>query len=360
MSGIVGDNIDDRSGVVKASAGGATVSSSDPAVDTNPADGVGTQWANSTSGEYFVCTDATAGSNVWTNVGAGTGDIQPYHGWGVSFGFSSTGGIAGTNHNQIDKFSFTSSDDATDVGDVTESRREAGGAFSTTHGYTHGGYGLSNVIDKYAYASVADATDVGNISGNRTVGFGVSSTTYGYSFGGEPSTNIIEKYSFASDGNATDVGDLTAASRINRPGGNQSSTHGYCCGGGSSNVIDKWTFVSDANATDVGNLTVYGYQFGSNSSSTYGYTTGGSRGDEIDKFSFTSDGDATDVGDLLSSSGSNGKFGQNSQTYAYACGGSNDGGLDTIEKYSFASDGNSVDANQNLTQARGTGGSAQV
>jgi hypothetical protein len=360
MSGIVGDNIDDGSGVVKASAGGATISSSDPAVDTNPADGVGTQWANSTSGEYFVCTDATAGSNVWTNVGAGTGDIQPFHGWGVSFGFSSTGGIAGTNHNQIDKFSFTSSDDATDVGDVTESRREAGGAFSTTHGYTHGGYGLSNVIDKYAYASVADATDVGNISGNRTVGFGVSSTTYGYSFGGEPSTNIIEKYSFASDGNATDVGDLTAASRINRPGGNQSSTHGYCCGGGSSNVIDKWTFVSDANATDVGNLTVYGYQFGSNSSSTYGYTTGGSRGDEIDKFSFTSDGDATDVGDLLSSSGSNGKFGQNSQTYAYACGGSNDGGLDTIEKYSFASDGNSVDANQNLTQARGTGGSAQV
>ena len=75
MSGIVGDNIDDGSGVVNAPAGGATISSSDPAVDTNPAGGVGTQWVNSTSGEMYICTDATAGSNVWTNVGSGTGNI---------------------------------------------------------------------------------------------------------------------------------------------------------------------------------------------------------------------------------------------------------------------------------------------
>ena len=74
MSGIVGDNIDDGSGVVKAS-GGATVSSSDPAIDTNPADGVGTIFVNSTSGEMYICTNATAGSNVWTNVGSGTGNI---------------------------------------------------------------------------------------------------------------------------------------------------------------------------------------------------------------------------------------------------------------------------------------------
>ena len=56
---------------------GPTVSASDPAINTNPSGGVGTQWANSTSGEMYVCTDATAGANIWTNVGEGTGDIQP-------------------------------------------------------------------------------------------------------------------------------------------------------------------------------------------------------------------------------------------------------------------------------------------
>ena len=48
-----------------------TTSTSDPAIDTNPSGGVGSLWYNKTDGEMFVCTDATAGENVWTNVGAG-------------------------------------------------------------------------------------------------------------------------------------------------------------------------------------------------------------------------------------------------------------------------------------------------
>ncbi|MDP7367397.1 MAG: hypothetical protein QGH83_09090, partial [Candidatus Pacebacteria bacterium] len=56
---------------------GPTVSASDPTINTNPSGGVGTQWANSTSGEMYVCTDATAGANIWTNVGAGSGNISP-------------------------------------------------------------------------------------------------------------------------------------------------------------------------------------------------------------------------------------------------------------------------------------------
>ena len=55
----------------------ATISASDPTISTNPSGGLGTEWNNSTSGEMYICTDATAGANVWTNVGAGTGDIEP-------------------------------------------------------------------------------------------------------------------------------------------------------------------------------------------------------------------------------------------------------------------------------------------
>jgi hypothetical protein len=54
-----------------------TVSTSDPAVNSNPASGVGHVWINKTSGEQYVLTDATAGNNVWYNVGDGGGAIQP-------------------------------------------------------------------------------------------------------------------------------------------------------------------------------------------------------------------------------------------------------------------------------------------
>ena len=66
----------------------ATVSSSDPAVTTNPSGGVGTLWINSTSGEAYICTDATSNLNEWINIGAGTGDITP----GATGGTESTSG----------------------------------------------------------------------------------------------------------------------------------------------------------------------------------------------------------------------------------------------------------------------------
>ena len=56
----------------------ATISANDPTISTNPSGGVGTEWNNSTSGEMYICTDATAGANVWTNVGAGSDNIEPW------------------------------------------------------------------------------------------------------------------------------------------------------------------------------------------------------------------------------------------------------------------------------------------
>jgi hypothetical protein len=56
---------------------GITKSANDPAINTNPSGGVGTLWLNITTGELFALTDATAGQNVWTNVGSGSGDVVP-------------------------------------------------------------------------------------------------------------------------------------------------------------------------------------------------------------------------------------------------------------------------------------------
>ena len=43
---------------------GPTKSTSDPTISTNPSGGVGTKWVNKSSGEIYICTDATAGANV--------------------------------------------------------------------------------------------------------------------------------------------------------------------------------------------------------------------------------------------------------------------------------------------------------
>ena len=338
---------------------GPLTSASDPATDSNKA--LGTEWLNKTSGEMYICTDATVGQNIWTNVGGGSGDVAPFHGSGSSYGFSATGGTGPVDYT-IDKFSFTASSNAIDVGDVTDDRRSCGGAFSTTHGYVHGGaaLGLTNIIDKYSLTATGNATDVGDLTGARTTMNGASSLAYGYSFGGEPATNVIDKYPFASDTNATDHGDLTTSDRRDRGGGTQSTTHGYAMGGTRTDIIDKWTFDANSNATDVGNLTQEGYSMGSNSNGTYGYVTGrisASNHNIIDKFSMVSDGNATDVGDMTVAQ--HGCFGQNSLTHGYIAGAYAPASAN-IEKFSFASDGNSVDANQDLTVARGSGGSAQV
>jgi len=54
----------------------ATVSSSDPTTSSNPS-AVGHLWVNSTSGEQYVCTNATTGANIWINTGEGTGNVVP-------------------------------------------------------------------------------------------------------------------------------------------------------------------------------------------------------------------------------------------------------------------------------------------
>ena len=52
-----------------------TKSASDPTLTTNPSDGLGTIWCNTTTGNMYVCTDITTNSNIWINMGKGTGDI---------------------------------------------------------------------------------------------------------------------------------------------------------------------------------------------------------------------------------------------------------------------------------------------
>jgi hypothetical protein len=137
-----------------------------------------------------------------------------------AFGYATGGG--GYNNpnvvrNDIQKFSFASEAAATDIGSLTQGRFYMSGQSSETHGYTTGGQTgigptasvISDRIDKFSFSSNGNATDVGNLLQAKYGGSaGQSSTVSGYTSGGSPTTYHIEKFPFSTDADATDVGDL--------------------------------------------------------------------------------------------------------------------------------------------------------
>ena len=341
------------SGAALTGVVGATKSASDPTISTNPSGGVGTEWQNTTSGEVFVCTNATAGANIWTNVGEHSGDVSPFYYGGENYGYTMTG--YHVNDNIIQSWSFTTDGNATDVSNATVARNHGCGAQSAIHGYCVGAADANwTTIDKFPFATNANATDVGDLSASHKYGrAGQSSETHGYAHGGGPPVPIIgiEKFSFASDGNSTDVGTSTA--KHESCSASSSTTHGYAAGGSTSNVIEKHAFATDSNATDVGDMTRSETGMRGSSSETHGYTAGGhttvSGADVIEKFTFVSDANATDVGNLFTGASAHNAYGAgiSSRTYGYLAGGGSPE-LDVIQKWSFSSDGNSTDVG-NLT-----------
>ena len=355
----------------------ATSSASDPVVATNPSGGVGTEWHNTTSGEVYICTDATAGANVWTNVGAGSGDVYPWKFGGENYGYAAGGYQSGTTTaDVIDKFSLTSDANATDVGNLTQERHNGAGATSKTYGYKGGGTAVgplvrSDRIDKWAFASDGNATDVGNFLLGWDTCCGSSSQNHGYASGGSsygsPANyyqDTIQKWAFASDGNATDVGNSTDGRSF--ASGHSSTTYGYVAGGqidGSTwtNIIDRFAYASDGNASDWADISVARSRAVGISSATYSYSCGGwnpaQHWDIIDKFPFASQTNATDIGNLSNGPQRNGA-GVSSTTHGYLCGLWGGGTIyNIIQKFSTTSDGNSSDI-ADLTLARyGSSGS---
>ena len=347
---------------------GITESSSDPTISTNPSGGVGTEWCNTTSGEVFICTDATAGSNVWTNVGGGSDGIEPFYPYGDTSGYT-IGGHTGSSGTDVkDKFSFTSDGNATDVGNALTTVFFTTGASSTTYGYHAGAAPLTDTIQRFSFASDGDSEDVGNLFLIRNTAAGFSSSTHGYKAGGgnastpnDEGLNGIEKYAFGSSTTGTDVGNLTM--NVMSGSGTMSLTHGYRQGGRISgtyqDVIERFAFSSDGDSADVGNLitAVSNCSVNGQNSSTHGYAVSGEgtgNATRIQKYQFAASSNATAVGTLTVGSRSAGA-GQSSTTHGYASGGP-DTPLNVIEKFSFTSDGNSSDVGDLIVARKGMAG----
>jgi len=372
-SNIIGLDASKLTGALPAMDGSALTNKSIPTAPlissasnpTNESNAIlGDVWTNTTSGEMFVCTDATTDQNVWTNIGDGDGHITytppppPFGGMGggTISGYTS-GGHAGGARNIIDKFSFVNPGNAVDVGDLTNSQHYGAGISSSTDGYVGGGYPSMTPIQKFSFVS-GSCSVIGVLSHGRT-STGVASSTNGYSCGGFDNSAFrseIDKFSFSSNGNASLVGQLITGGYIHA--GQSSNTAGYISAGiatGSvyNNIVEKFLFATDGNTTNVGNLTNGGSAYTSGQSSpSYGYIcagTGGTGLDSMEKFSFATDGNTVNVANLTTSRYS--VTGQSSQTHGYVSGGHQGGASNVIESFTFSVDAGGVD-HGNLTVAR--------
>jgi len=291
---------------------------------------------------------------------------------GSSFGYVSGGSSPSlpspTNANIIQRFSFTSDENSTDVGDlIYNTGNRPAGQTSNYHGYTTGGQTPGDQvpppvntvkIQRFLFAASTNSTDVGVLSGGSLLSTGQSSSTHGYRTGGYPTTRDIEKFPFSSQTvTVTSVGN-TSSNPVEARGatGQSSDTHGYFTGQytpmPNSTNIEKFSFAVDGNSTDVGDLTTYRNNAAGQSSPTHGYTSGGNRGDAgppfanyIDKFPFSSDDNATDVGDISVSRGF--LSGNSSTTHGFTTGGQSGSPShalsNVIDKFSFSSDANATD-----------------
>ena len=287
--------------------------------------------------------------------------------------------------NRIDKYSYTSDGNATDVGDLLSSPGSVGnfaytGSSSTkAYGYSHGGY-PNAAEQKYSHTSDGNATAIPGLATTAYWSAGHTSDTNIYismfynalspTIGSPNWNDDIGKAPIASE----DAWSAVSTTWSNTIGGStgqmaQSYTDAYAAGGVSAypqpgntayNTIEKFPFASEGTTNDVGDLsTVRLNQTHNSYENNYGYSTGGrtaspaAKTNVIEKYPFASSGNATDVGDLLGST--DGMSGTNSTASGYSHGGIPS--QNVIQKFSFTSDGNATDVGDLLDSKYFTGGS---
>ena len=193
--------------------------------------------------------------------------------YGVRSCSSSTRGVFGGGGNParniIDYITIATTGNATDFGDLTVARTENASCSSNTRGVFGGGYiytptiSFFNVIDYITIATTGNATDFGDLTQSRG-GFGsCSSSTRGVFGGGgndvSPAFNLntMDYVTIATTGNAASFGDLTVA-RSYLPACS-SSTRGVFGGGATPTIVNTIDFITIAsngtNAQDFGDLT---------------------------------------------------------------------------------------------------------
>ena len=170
----------------------------------------------------------------------------------------------------------------------------------------------TNVIDYITIPTAGNATDFGDLTESKLRSAAAGSRVRGYFMGGgnHPTNNrlnTIEYITFSSTGNGTDFGDLdtTTTDDKSRMGGCNSATRGLCAGGLSGNSNKMWyiTMTTSGTGLDFGDLNANLEQPMACSSPTRALWAGGNDGgsthvNTIQYITTASLGNAQDFGDV--------------------------------------------------------------
>ena len=293
----------------------------------------------------------TTQTGEWVNITTDSPDIQTGGARGVFSGES----FVPAASNVIQYITISSTGNAIDFGDRSNTVYGPGSLASSTRGLWAGGYrgGFTNTIDYVTISSTGNAISFGNLTLARIGASGCSNATRGLFGGGNGvpagnNTNIIDYVTIASTGNAVDFGDILAATNgDNHTAAFSSATRGIWSGGATptlQNVIQFVTILTTGNTSDFGDLTVARQGVVGCSNATRGLSAGG-YDNTIDYITIATLGNAIDFGDLTSARGRFG--GTSSPTRGVFAGGalqaSPGGTVNIIDYVTIVSTGNAID-----------------
>jgi len=170
-----------------------------------------------------------------------------------------------TEINSIDYVTIATTGNASDFGDIQETKESTSTCASSTRGLIAGGDdgpAYSNTIGYITIATTGNATNFGDLSLARSSGTGCSNETRGLFFGGRVAPNnynTIEYVTIATTGNSSDFGDLTAT--INQTQSAASQIRGVLAGGNPNsspnytNLMEYVNIATTGNSSDFGDTT---------------------------------------------------------------------------------------------------------
>ena len=245
----------------------------------------------------------------WMQVAVSSPDLN-----GGARGVNMGGGEPATNI--IDFITISTAGNATDFGDLSQTRHRGAAASSRTRALAMGGTtvpAMVNTIDYITIASTGDAINFGDLSTSNGVNgnAGASNQTRGLSIGGfhmtpnQTGVDEIDYVTIATTGDAVDFGDLYSGDLMYH-GACASSTRAVVAGGYDSptgiNTIQYITIATTGNSQDFGDMTVAGFRMGAASNSTRGLFSIGETSSDgqsiVDSLQIASTGNSMRFGNL--------------------------------------------------------------
>jgi len=290
-----------------------------------------------------------------TQTGSGGGDLWVEKGNTFSAsalrGFFS-GGAASGSRNEIEYITIQTTANATDFGDLIDSREGSGACADATRCLD----GHGNSIEYWTATTLGNATDFGDLSASRSPqGGGLADTTRGVFAGGN---TTIDYVTIQTTGNATDFGDLQGG--YSQTSACADATRGIIGGGWTGAYVDSIDYItiqSAGNAQDFGNLSAGKYALSACSDATRGVFTGGHTGSEINVIEYITIqtlGNTTDFGDLIASNTKHANCADSTRGVSAGGGGAEN----RIEYFTIQTTGNSTDFGDLVVGREVTGGCA--